>query len=320
MKNTLHSQKRYRKPAMKWFAVLSSAALLLPAAWSPAYAQDTVPSRSAAAVASASESETVLKTFQSLLKKKNGIPEATAYLDKNISKTSPHHATLMVLYLENARKKALPTIDEKFYPGPIQLEFRTIFKENNSMNQLIQKAKTQKVKNLLTEARNYGYKVITSEGMYYLTMDYSTFEKYKDEVKEDIAAYIDTQSELSSKQMAKDAALTIGYQELVNRAKLLESFVSSYPNSNRTQQIEGQFDLYKHVIFYGMDNTPLFDYVDGTIRPNAKKAYTFIAGLPNENNSELHNLLKEFVDVLKANDYKQTAEVTAWLDQHAPIK
>lgn len=318
MKKTILRLKNNRKSTVRWMAVLSSAALLLPAGWSPAFAQNSAQANTsapAAAAAVSSESSIILNKFRALLKQPNGLPDAAAYLNENISSAAPHHATLMVLYLENARVKALPAIDEKLYPQDVQEELQTIFKENYTMNQLIQKAKTQKVKKLLTQAKNYGYKVITAEGMYFLTMDYSAFERYKEDVKEDISAYISIQSELSRKQLGKDAALAIGYQELVNRALLLEGFVNSYPNSNRTQQVEGQFDLYKHVIFYGMNNTPLFQD-NGVIRPNAKKAYTFIAGLPNDNNSQLHELLQQFVDVLEDHQFKQTSEVNDWLDQH----
>ncbi|WDH83271.1 hypothetical protein [Paenibacillus urinalis] len=312
MKNTNN-----RKSTVKWMAVLSSAALLLPVGWSPAFAQNTAQANTSAPAAAAvsSESSDILNKFRALLKQPNGLPEAAAYLNKNISKTTAHHATLMVLYLENARIKAMPSIDEKLYPQDVQEELQTFFKEKDTMNQLIQKAKTQKLKNLLTQAKNYGYKVITAEGMYFLTMDYSTFERYEEDVKEDISAYISIQSELSRKQLGKDAALAIGYQELVNRALLLEGFVNSYPNSNRTRQMEDQYDLYEHVIFYGMNNTPLFQD-NGAIRPNAKTAYTFIAGLPNENNSQLHELLKQFVNVLKDHQFKQTSEVKDWLEEH----
>ncbi|MEK5061167.1 hypothetical protein ACFSVM_00215 [Paenibacillus shunpengii] len=318
MKNTILRHKNNRKSTVKWMAVLSSAALLLPAGWSPAFAQNTAQANTsapAAAEAVSSESSVILNKFRALLKQPNGLPEAATYLNKNISKASPHHATLMVLYLENARIKAMPSIDKKLYPQDVQEELQTFFKENDTMNQLIQKAKTQKVKNLLTQAKNYGYKVITAEGMYFLTMDYSAFERYEEDVKEDISAYISIQSELSRKQLGKDAALAIGYQELVNRALLLEGFVNNYPNSNRTRQMEDQYDLYRHVIFYGMNNTPLFQD-NGAIRPHAKTAYTFIAGRPNDNNSQLHELLKQFVNVLKDHQFKQTSEVKDWLEEH----
>lgn len=149
MKNTILRLKNNRKSTVRWMAVLSSAALLLPAGWSPAFAQNSAQANTsapAAAAAVSSESSIILNKFRALLKQPNGLPDAAAYLNENISSTAPHHATLMVLYLENARVKAMPAIDEKLYPQDVQEELQTIFKENYTMNQLIQKAKTQKVK------------------------------------------------------------------------------------------------------------------------------------------------------------------------------
>lgn len=315
MKNQMPNEITYLKKKRVKTAIilLSSAVLLFPGA----EFIDTQAAQAASIASSISptDSAKVLSTFQSLLKA-NNLRDADIYLNKNIQKTTRHHATLMVLYLENARIKALPVLDQKFYPQEIQNELSSIYKRNDNIDNLLKKAKTQKLKSLLTEAKNSGYKMRTSEGMYYLTMDYSRFERYQNNVKDDIAAYIAIQMTETDKYSSSDAALTIGYQELVNRALIQENFLLEYPTSNRARQVKTLFNDYKLYVFYGLNNTPLFSYEDNTMQPNARKAYEFISQIPSTNKSELRTHLKQFMKLVKEEKYKKTAKVEQWLTEN----
>ncbi|WIV19764.1 hypothetical protein QPK24_03205 [Paenibacillus polygoni] len=307
---------RKKKRVKTAIILLSSAALLLPGAeFIGTQAALAASNASNASSVSTSDSDKVLNNFQSLLKA-NNLRDADIYLNKNIEKTTQHHASLMVLYLENARIKALPILDQKFYPEEIQKELSSIYKRNDHIDNLIKKAKTQKLKKLLIEVKNSGYKMRTSEGMYYLTMDYSRFERYQNNVKDDIAAYITIQMTETDKYASSDAALTIGYQELVNRALIQENFLLEYPTSNRSGQVKTLFNDYKLYVFYGLNNTPLFSYEENTMQPNARKAYEFISQIPNTNKSELRNQLKQFMKLVKEEKYKKTAKVQNWLTEN----
>ncbi|WP_454192538.1 hypothetical protein [Paenibacillus sp. Marseille-Q7038] len=303
-----------KKSAKTAIILLSSAALLLPGAGS--IGAQTVQAAATKPPTSHSDSAKILSTFQSLLKE-NNLRDADNYLYKNSKKVTRHHATLMVLYLENARIKALPVLNQKFYPEEIQKELSSIFyKRNDNIDNLLKKAKTQKLKNLLTEAKNSGYKMRTSEGMYYLTMDYSRFERYQSDIKEDISAYIAIQTDETNKYSSSDAALTIGYQELVNRALNQEDFLIKYPTSNRAGQVKTLFNDYKLSVFYGLNNTPLFSYEENTMNTNARKAYEFISQIPNTNKSELRTHLKQYMELVKEEKYKKTAKVEKWITEN----
>ncbi|WP_160033745.1 hypothetical protein [Paenibacillus sp. An7] len=147
-------------------------------------------------------------------------------------------------------------------------------------------------------------------------MDYSRFEQYLNNVKDDIMAYIAIQMAETDKYASSDAALTIRYQELVNRALIQENFLLEFPTSNRAGQVKTLFNDYKLYVFYGLNNPPLFSYEENTMHPNARKTYEFISRIPNTNKSELRIQLKQFMKLVKEEKYKRTAKVENWLTEN----
>ncbi|GGD66631.1 hypothetical protein [Paenibacillus nasutitermitis] len=251
----------------------------------------------------------VFEDFQKMLKKTGQLPAAFNYLKAHIKKVSPYQASLMVLYLENAIKKEQPAMDKRFFADAIQTAIGKVYKPGYSITDVLNRTKDNKLKALLKEAASSGYKLETAEGMFFTFVDYKSLQPFAKDVNADIKAYIDIMTVETEKAKLKDAALVIGYQELVNRALAAEKFVSSYPNSNRTAQIKQLLAEYKSLTYYGANNTPLFDYDSKKIHPNAKLGYTNMITWNNPASSEYLTLLKKFMDLLANNDYKLTAEV-----------
>ncbi|MBW7456206.1 hypothetical protein ACFOLF_03345 [Paenibacillus sepulcri] len=251
----------------------------------------------------------VFNTFQAMLKKSGQLPQAFTYLSEHIDEVSPYQASLMVLFLENGIKKELPVIEKKFYPESIQAAIGKVYKIGDSLTNVLNRTKDNKLKALLKEANASGYKLETAEGMFFPVVSYKALQPFTKGINADIRAYVDIMTVESEKAKLKDAALRIGYQELVNRALAAERFVKQYPNSNRTAQIKNLFAEYKTLTFFGSNNTPLFEYENKKMQANAKIGYTNVLKWNDPASSEYLTLLKKFMDVVADHDYKLTSEV-----------
>src|SRR5690554_6132018 len=93
----------------------------------------------------------------------------------------------------------------------------------NDINE-INKILDQELKELLIETRNSGYKVETAEGMFFPIIDYQFYKQFTSYLSNDMENYIKIMSVESKEVPAKDAALVIGWDEILNRALSQEEF------------------------------------------------------------------------------------------------
>ncbi|MFD0717455.1 hypothetical protein [Paenibacillus sp. GCM10027626] len=304
----------------KSLALAALAALTLtvqagPAAAAAATAQPTAQPTAAQQVAPSGKPSTatnVYNTYEAMLKKPSQLAKAIAYLNEHIQEVSVSQATIMVLHLENALNK--PAMENRFFPQAIQVKLNKVYKSGDSFESIIKRTSDKALKALLQDAAASGYKLETAEGMFFPVVDYAGFKKYSAYVKADIKAYIDIMAAESDQPRAKDGGLIIGYQQLTNRALAQEKFITQFPASNRIQQIRNLFNSYKSITFYGLNNTPLFDYDSNAMQPNAIKGYNLILQYNKSKTSPYLTLLRDFMKVAADNKYKKTAEVQKFLD------
>jgi hypothetical protein len=117
----------------------------------------------------------------------------------------------------------------------------------------------------------------------------------------------------------KDAAIVIGYRQLINRALSQEAFLAKYPKSNWAAQIESLFQSYKTLAYYGANNTPLFDYDKKTMQPNALKAYNAILKWIKPGSTPYLAILQKFIDLLAVIKYLLTPEIAKFRKMNVPI-
>ena len=102
----------------------------------------------------------------------------------------------------------------------------------------------------------------------------------------------------SEKANVKDAGLIIAIGIGSVAAVAQERFVKQFPASNRTAQVDQLFNNYKILTFYGVNNTPLFDYETKIIQPNAKKGYNLILQWNKPENSPYLTTLEKFMKLV----------------------
>ncbi|MFW5649110.1 MAG: hypothetical protein ACOCG5_08485 [Candidatus Alkaliphilus sp. MAG34] len=228
------------------------------------------------------------------------------FIDENVDKVSKGGASLMISLLEEAHNNHLQNFEENFFHSDIQEGFIDVFNSGTDLED-IENIDNEELNKLLAETKNMGYRVETVEGMFFPIIDYRFYEKYNCYVTEDMKAYIEIMSIESTEIPARDAGLAVSWDELIDRAIRQEGFITEYPDSIQIDKTKKIFSNYINFIFYGLDNTPLFNHGDNSIRDNAKKAY--LETIKSESDSKLIETLADFVNVLEQNDYKLTGDV-----------
>ncbi|WP_339307471.1 hypothetical protein [Paenibacillus sp. FSL R5-0519] len=256
-----------------------------------------------------------VKSTQSLVK-------ARKYLMNHIDKVGPWQATLMTLQLENMQNMKLADMEYKMYTKQFQQALSQSheqlgYEQKLTYSRLLQEIKDPTVKKLLQEASDLGFKLETSEGLYYPIINYEIYQKFKPFVKADIAAYIDIMATESNQMTTADAGIIIPWNELIQRTLEKEAFLTNFPNSNRTSTVKQW--LFVEYLFYGSDNTPVYDwYTDEEIRtmdPEVKKAYEkALAKREPNTKSVLLDAMEKILFVLNQNNDELTPEVRAIIE------
>lgn len=242
--------------------------------------------------------------FNALLAEKGKLPEAFDFLDEHAGSLSKMQVSEMLLALEDAQIRELGGLVDRFYEGDTQERLSKIYNYDESLDEVIGQESDEKIKSLLIETRDGGYLVDTTEGMYTPDPDYRITAKYADKATEEIAAYLKLKAKESEDRFMRDAALSIGWDELLDRSLAAEAFTLQYPDSKRAKEVETLRGYYTLAVFYGGNNTPLFDYDNGVMEPEAKEAYTSVLEKSDTASSPLLEKLKQFMDAAAKNNYK----------------
>ena len=239
--------------------------------------------------------------------------EIIKFIDGNIAFVSKQNASTMIVTIENIQQLRLPKFQDVFADSDsIQ---RTLLKDyrnaltDNYMNGIQDKA----TKDLLLATKESGFKIETAEGFYFPVIDYSMYKKYRPNVTPDIVDYIDIMAVESDKTPMKDAALIIGWEEILKRASSHEGFLKMYGTSARAEEVKKLLKRYLTFSLFGGNNTPLFSYDDRVMVPAAKKAYLEVEF--NESNGNFSKIMAEYRTLLKKNDYTLTKEVDDYRKQ-----
>ncbi|USB31856.1 hypothetical protein [Paenibacillus sp. YPG26] len=285
-----------------------------------AYSTNVSAAAQPTSLAAATTSDKVFQVYETYIKKPGKLAVARQYLLKNISKVKAYPAMIMTLHLENAQKAQLEAASAKLYPAKVQKALESAYskKKDLSYPTLLQLIKDTKIRSLLIEARDKGYKVGTSEGMYYLTMDYEGYKAFKPYVTKDIATYIDIMSVQTNKPAFSDAAIVISWDELIRRTLALENFVKSYPKSNRAKAMKLEYEGMRFHVFFGSSNTPVYNensnYQFTTLLPKVRTAYE-AAIQKGTADSQLLTTIKKVLELLDSNEGLWSEELDRYLKE-----
>lgn len=258
------------------------------------------------------DSTTIMKKFEALLTSKISTPKDVArFIGGNIGDISAKDASKMILKFEEMQNEYRPVLDKKFYIGVIQSKFQ---QEDNFDIDLSKPENFEDadLRALIQETIDNGYKVERVEGSYFPVIDYSFYATFSTFAAEDIKEYLAIMTQESDKPSAKDGGLIIGWDEVIDRALRQESFIETYSYSERLTQVTKLYDRYVYFTFFGLPNTPLFDYETNVFMDYIRAAYE--EAVTSNNDSLYIEDIHGFLEALSKNGYKLTEEVEKYIN------
>lgn len=116
------------------------------------------------------------------------------------------------------------------------------------------------LKNTLVYNLELGYKLRSSEGKYYYTIDYpKIIQSFGDSISKEYRDYLNILGLNSIEPYLIGDNLMISSEKLGDRIAITEKFLITYPYSSHIQEIEDIYKSYNKYFIFGDTNSPNFD-------------------------------------------------------------
>lgn len=245
----------------------------------------------------------------------SNFPESLAFIYDNKDKLSKTDNTkLLLMYIEK--------LDESSFDKSVQVnDLFEQYQKYNNYNFLFEKyglniekintseyLKRDKVlkdeedlkKNIIDNIHS-GYKLSTSEGMYYYRINHQLIlDSFNDNITNEYRDYLSILTLDTNKAFMNDGALTISMDDLSQRILLVESYKMVYPHSSFLAEINDIYLNYVFVYFYGDNHNPNFDPNSLIIKEDILKEYE--ETIEKYKYTNFAELVEEFMELLKANN------------------
>ena len=277
---------------------------------------DTNQSKSQQANAKSGSDQAVLNEFNDLLFGKEADGQAIAsFIKNNANVVSEQASSQMILQFEEFQKNKLTIFESEFNTGSVQKELMEQYLKGADINNP-DGFHTPDVKALIEETKNCGYKIVQTDGACYPVIDYNFYKTFGENVTPEVLEYIHILSIESENPPLRNAALAIGLDELISRAIRQERFLNTYSGSKTAENILNLYQSYEQIIFFGSDNSPIFEPDSGALKSDVKSA--FEKAIESNTESALTNKIKQYLSILEENGFRYTAEVEQFQEKIKP--
>lgn len=135
------------------------------------------------------------------------------------------------------------------------------------------------LKQMFDQAKTQGYLLVSAEGMIFPIVDYTAFAKYKVAYTKDFAALMEQEAFGCIEIMVSDAALIVPVEHVAALALEADRQLSEVPEGKYRDYLAMNYVDYLRMIFFGTDNTPMYDYETGKIREEVAVLYKRLAAM-----------------------------------------
>ena len=146
-----------------------------------------------------------------------------------------------------------------------------------------------------------GYKLDTSEGIYYYLIDNQKFiDTFGGNITNEYNDYLKILALDTNEPFMKDGSLMISMDKLAERILLAESFKMVYPYSNLLPKVDEIYKWYIYTYFYGDNHNPNFDENTFIMKENIVKE--FEKTIEKYEYTNFGDIVREFMANLKENN------------------
>jgi hypothetical protein len=254
------------------------------------------------------DEDLIIEEFNNIIDvKQAGFNDVLAFMRENIGDLSEEKASLMLLKFEDYHKDYISIIEDCFFIDTIQSHVQQEYYNGQVDINNPEIIKDKLIKALVVETIKCGYKVAEAEAQFFPIIDYSFYQEFSTYAEADIEEYFRIMKTESDQLALKDAAPVISWDEVINRALVIEEFLLKYQESEKAETMGELYERYKVLTFFGSPNSPIFDQNQGVLKDKVKKAYQQAVNTANE--IEYINILKDFNNILKKTNYRLSIEV-----------
>lgn len=199
-----------------------------------------------------------------------------------------------------------PAFLDRFFAEAEKYDFNWI-----ELNRKVDAITDSKVKALVKGAQEQGYYVASSEGMIYYLVDFTRFAEFRAANTQPMADLIVTQAIDSLDPMSSDAAFIIDLPTLAARTYGIGQTLEDYKGTRYEKYLASRFRDHLNLLFFGIDNTPNYDYGTGLMTDDAKATLADAATLTE---TLMGQMTAEFLALIEANNGKmdEAAREKTW--------
>lgn len=239
----------------------------------------------------------ILSDFQNKAYKIYNLSQLSALpelLDRDIQKLSQENAVKMLLNFELSQRMALQN-DTRYGAVSSGLAAAIGTEGGNGIIALEQLTLTDEaLKKEVSEIQKSLFTLYRDDTGIYRIVDYRQLQKYKANISDECARYIDYMASESSMPSIRNKRISVDIEEAWRRLVYLDDYFTDYPvpSDDLIRNNLGRYyqDLMKHLI-YGDDLKPSFDPITGQISPEAA---AFMASHQLNPGSRLHIPFENF--------------------------
>lgn len=257
--------------------------------------------------ASDQEQKQLLADMEALVKAKKPSQVVFSAFEKGVVKLSPDNATqYAAMALSVMRKNSFEDYKpyEAFFgamPGSEQQKHFFDLAQGYGYNYFDLKQHATEIENadlkqLFEQARAQGYLLVSSEGMIFPIVDYTEFAKYNAAYTKDFAALMDQEAFGCIEILVSDAALIVPIEQVAALALEADKQLSEVPAGKYRDYLAMNYADYLRMLFFGTDNTPMYDYETSKIKEEVAVLYKRLSSMTGTKTADYVTLQMEILE------------------------
>lgn len=258
----------------------------------------------------ADKSKEIENKFNEIDKSADNIEEVFNFIDENINSVNQDLASTMVYTVIKLCEDYKFAFTDKFSSEEIQKAILDLSPSGEIDLDKLKNSDNQKLKDLITELINKGYKLIIVEGFVMPIVDYQSYDIYRQYLSKEMNDYMDIKLDESNRPSVVDAGIVIPVDDFIQRILKSYKYLENYPDSPRANEVK-QFNHGRMQVYLGgIDNNPVFDS-NQKILPD--KLTEFEDNLITYSGTKFAEILNSYLELLKQENYYKTQKVDEFL-------
>ncbi len=267
------------------------------------------------APAEVDRSAEIKNEFDKIDKTNENIGVIFNFINENIADSNPELSSDMVHTVIKLCEDYRPVFAEKIsdpdISGTIFALSSEVIVDGVLVLEALRDINNEKVRDVIDEAINKRYKLITIEGMIEPIVDYRAYDIYMPYLGEEMKDYLCIKIDESEKPTVMDAEVTITPDDFVARIIKSMEYLGNYPHSPRYDEIDNLKDRMLWIYLGGVDNSPVFG-PDGKILTG--KLGEFENMLERYPGTGFADILASYLELLEEENYTRTEKVKDFID------